>query len=214
MPQTPRITIVAFGDSTTAGTPGWRSPVEAPPDGRGDVTSQYSYWLMRRHPEWDVANRGVNGERSDEIAGRFGRDVLAASPRAVIVIAGVNDVYQGQDADHVTDHLRFIYDQARRAGILVVAGSIVPYNSAGPDQNARMRAINTWIRAAAGRDGIAFADTRAAVAATGSPDRLRESPDGLHPSPSGYRLMADAIAPVLEALLTAGAPGAAAGRQP
>ena len=38
--------IVALGDSTTAGTPGWRSPLESPPAGSGDAQSQYSYWLM------------------------------------------------------------------------------------------------------------------------------------------------------------------------
>ena len=62
-----KVTIVAMGDSTTAGTPGWKSRVEAPPDGAGDETSQYAYWLMQAHPEWDVVNQGVNGERSDQI---------------------------------------------------------------------------------------------------------------------------------------------------
>jgi lysophospholipase L1-like esterase len=76
----PRIRIVAMGDSTTAGTPGWRSPVEAPPDGAGDRTSQYAFWLMEAHPAWDVMNRGVNGERSDQILSRFDRDVLALDP--------------------------------------------------------------------------------------------------------------------------------------
>src|SRR5262249_44314137 len=87
--------IVALGDSTTAGTPLFRSPVEAPPAGRGDERSQYAYWLSRAHPEWRVLNRGVNGERTDQIAARFDRDVLAASPQLVVIIAGVNDVYQG-----------------------------------------------------------------------------------------------------------------------
>jgi len=36
----PDITIVALGDSTTAGTPGFKSPLEAPPAGEGDATSQ------------------------------------------------------------------------------------------------------------------------------------------------------------------------------
>ena len=40
------VKIVALGDSTTAGTPGFKSPLEAPPNGRGDETSQYAYWLM------------------------------------------------------------------------------------------------------------------------------------------------------------------------
>jgi len=72
------VTIAAIGDSTTAGTPGFKSPLEAPPDGAGNVESQYAYWLMMRRPDWRVLNRGVNGERSDQIRLRFARDRQAA----------------------------------------------------------------------------------------------------------------------------------------
>ena len=191
------VVIVALGDSTTAGTPGWLSPLEAPPDGRGDVTSQYAYWLMQAHPDWDVRNRGVNGERSDQIAARFDRDVLSVTPHAVVIIAGVNDVYQGLPAAHVIEQLSAMYRRAAATAVPVVAGTIVPYNTATPDQNARMRAINDWIAAA----GIPWADTRAAVADPASPDRLASSPDDLHPSPEGYRRMAAAIQPILEPIL-------------
>jgi lysophospholipase L1-like esterase len=197
-----RVTIVALGDSTTAGTPGFLSPLESPPDGRGDVESQFAYWLMKASPDWLVLNRGVNGERSDQIRLRFDRDVLAAKPRAVVIIAGVNDVYQGRPAAHVIEQLRMMYEEGRKAGVRVVAGSIVPYNTATGDQNARMREINAWIKDVATRDhGVRFVDTRATVAAADDPDRLSDSPDGLHPSPSGYRRMADALRPALEELL-------------
>jgi lysophospholipase L1-like esterase len=194
--------IVALGDSTTAGTPGFLSPIEARPSGRGDVTSQYAYWLTQAHPEWEVLNRGVNGERSDQIAARFARDVIDAAPSAVVIIAGVNDVYQGRGADQVTRQLRTMYDRAAHAGIRVVAGTIVPYNTATAEQNAQMHRINAWICDLVRADpAVAFVDTRAAVAAPGNPDRLAESPDGLHPSPDGYRLMAEAVRPVLERVL-------------
>jgi lysophospholipase L1-like esterase len=200
--MSPATRIVALGDSTTAGTPGFRSPIEAPPNGQGDVTSQYAYWLMRAHPEWEILNRGVNGERSDEIAARFARDVIDLSPAAVVIIAGVNDVYQGRPADDVTGHLRKMYDRAAHAGIPIVAGTIVPYNTATADQNDRMHRVNAWIRQQVQADpAVAFVDTRAAVAAAGNPDRLADSPDGLHPTPQGYRLMAEAIRPVLEGVL-------------
>ncbi|MEX2273781.1 MAG: GDSL-type esterase/lipase family protein [Vicinamibacterales bacterium] len=194
--------IVALGDSTTAGTPLFKSPVEAPPRGEGDETSQFAYWLMKANPAWQVLNRGVNGERSDQIRARWDRDVAAANPAAVIIIAGVNDVYQGRPVEHVTRELRAMYDLAAAAKIPVVAGSIVPYNTATPDQNAAMRAINDWIRAEADRDAnIVFADTRGAVARDDNADMLRGSPDGLHPDVDGYRRMGEALSPAIAAIV-------------
>jgi lysophospholipase L1-like esterase len=189
------ILIVALGDSTTAGTPFFKSPVEAAPNGSGDATAPFAYRMAQAHPDWTVLNRGVNGERSDQIAARFDRDVLAAHPRFVVILAGVNDVYQGRSAESVTAQLRLMYDKARAAKIPVIAGSIVPYNTATPDQNQRMHAINDWIRAEAARDpNITFVDTRKAAARPDNIDLLASSPDGLHPGIDGYHRMGDVIA--------------------
>jgi lysophospholipase L1-like esterase len=157
---------------------------------------------MQTHPEWQVVNRGVNGERSDHIRARFTRHVLDAKPSVVVIIAGVNDVYQGRTAEAVKRELEAMYHAARAARIPVVAGTILPYNPAGADENARMRAVNDWIRDYAARHAeIVFCDTRAAVSAPGQPDRLVSSPDGLHPSPDGYRLMATALEPAIKVAL-------------
>ena len=196
------MTVVCLGDSTTAGTPLFKSPVEAPPNGEGDQRSQFPYWLRQAHPEWRVHNCGVNGERTDQIAARFDRDVLQNQPAVVVIIAGVNDVYQNLAADLVTAQLAAMYDRAAAANIPVVAGTIVPYNTATPDQNARMHAVNDWITAQRGvRSRFAVVDTRAAVADSADPDRLAGSPDGLHPDIDGYRRMADALAPAVAGAL-------------
>jgi lysophospholipase L1-like esterase len=195
-------TIVALGDSTTAGTPGFQSPIEAPPDGSGNAESQYAYWLMRAHPEWRVLNRGVNGERSDQIRHRFHRDVIQPRADLVIIVAGVNDIYQGRTAESVQRELLAMYGAARDAGIRAVGGSILPYNTATAEQNARMHAVNAWIRDDASRQtGVVFCDTRAAVALAERPDFLASSPDDIHPSPDGYRLMAIALIPAIETAL-------------
>lgn len=189
--------IVALGDSTTAGTPAFKSPLESPPAGSGDETSQYAFWLMKAHPEWVVLNRGIDGQRSDEIRVRFERDVVENGPAAVVIIAGVNDIYQGKSVEHVTGQLDAMYARAAELGIPVVAGSIIPFNTATPEQNQRMRQVNDWIRR---QPKVTFVDTRAAVAASGQPDLLFESPDGLHPSAAGYRRMAEVIDQALQRL--------------
>lgn len=197
-----KILIVAMGDSTTAGTPAFESPRESPPKGRGDETSQYAYWLMKAHPDWQVVNQGINGQRSDQIRARFETDVVAKKPAVVVIIAGVNDVYQGRPVQHVKEELAAMFARAREAGIRVIAGTIIPYNVATPEQNLAMRDINEWMRVQAEADRrLLVVDTRAAVAAPGHPDRLAGSPDGLHPDPAGYRRMADAIAPAIEQAL-------------
>ena len=198
----PTTTIVALGDSTTAGTPAFKSPIEAPPNGSGDEHSQFAYWLMQTRADWTVLNRGVNGERTDQIAARFDRDVLAHHPAVVIILAGVNDVYQGRTVEFAEAQLRAMYDRALAAKIPVVACSIIPFNSATPEQNAKMHAINDWIRAQAAKDArMRFVDTRAAAAKTGDLDQLSGSPDGLHPDVNGYRKMAEALGPALVSIL-------------
>ena len=119
----------------------------------------------------------------------------------VAIVAGVNDVYQGRSAESVVREHEAMYGEARAASIPIVAGTIVPYNTATVEQNVRMRAVIAWIREYAARHAdMAFCDTRAAVAAPGSPDRLLSSPDDLHPSADGYRRMALALAPAIEEL--------------
>ena len=96
-----------------------------------------------------------------------------------------------------------MYDAASVAGIPAVAGTIIPFNTATDDQNRRMRAVNAWIRQyAETHSGVAYCDTRAAVAMPGRPDYLVSSPDDLHPSPDGYRLMALVLEPVIKGLVT------------
>ena len=47
-----------------------------------------------------------------------------------------------------------MYRRARETGIRVVAGSIIPYNTATPEQNTRMQEINAWIRKQSGSDPL------------------------------------------------------------
>lgn len=197
----PRIRIVALGDSTTAGTPFFRSPLESPPDGEGDVAAPFPSALAALRPDWEVLNRGVNGERADEIRARFERDVLGAKPRFAIILAGVNDVYQERDLKETEADLSWMYRRAAAAGIRPVAASVMPFTRATAEQSARLRELNAWISRAAAAEGYPFCDLHAAVAAKGNSDALSGSPDGLHPDRAAYRAAARALAAAIGAAL-------------
>ena len=190
--------IVALGDSTTAGTPGFQSPVEAPPRGRGNPQSQYAYWMMQRHPEWRVLNRGVNRERTDQILKRFARDVAAERPEVVIILAGVNDVYQGNSAPVIIKRIEQLYAQASKLKITVVCCTILPYSGMTEAQRAVMASVNAWIADYSAAHRTLYCDLFSVVSHPKLPWHLAGSPDGLHPDVAGYRAMGEALATVIE----------------
>lgn len=201
MTSTP-LRIVGLGDSTTAGTPGFLSPLEAPPSGDGNPESQYAFWMMKQHPEWTVLNRGINGQRSDEIRIRFPQEVISQQPRYVIIIAGVNDIYQHAPIERLQENLLSMYRESVNNGIRPVAASILPYNSTTIQETETMRTVNEWIHDTAGRLEIPFCDTHRAVADPNNGNKLSSSPDGLHPDVKGYRAMGEVLALTIERDLT------------
>jgi len=197
MPSRP-LTIVGIGDSTTAGTPGFRSPLEAPPRGAGNPASQYAFWMMRLHPEWTVLNRGIDGQTAAEVHARFERDVVRAKPAYAIILAGVNDLFAGHEPDPIQREFGAMYAEALDAGIVPVAASVLPFDRASPDVTAAIFTLNHWIESFAKVLDIPFCDTHAAAADPAAPHRLRGSPDGLHPDVDGYRRMGEALARTIE----------------
>ena len=192
--------IVALGDSTTAGTPYFRSPLEAPPDGEGDPEVPWPAHLEALRPGWKVANRGVNGQRTDQIAARLRQDVVAAKPRYAVILAGVNDVYQGVPPETIRRNLIRMYLETKAAGIVPVAASVLPFTNASAEQSRGIRELNDFIEKTARDLGFPFCDTHKAAADPKNPHRLRGSDDGLHPDPPTYKLVADALAATIDAL--------------
>ena len=183
-----KITIVALGDSTTAGTP------------YTDLTVPYTYWVGRRHPEWTVINRGINGERSDAIRARFATQVLPVHPRYVIILAGVNDTYAGIPVEQTEENLRAMYRDAELHGIIPIAATILPFDEAAPLDQEKIRTINAWIRMEVETSRLAFVDLNQVARDPRNPDKLRGTAEGLHPDKVTYQLMGEAVADRLEQL--------------
>jgi len=154
--------------------------------------------MTQFHPEWTVLNKGVNGQRTGGMLLRFEKDVVTENPSVVIVLGGVNDIYQGRTPASVEKNLEAIYSLAEAKKIVPLAATILPYDSAGPTESAAIREVNSWIEAISISKDRLFCDTNLAVRDEKDPDLLSSSPDGLHPDVEGYRKMGEALTKTLE----------------
>ena len=188
-------TIVGLGDSTTAGTPGFMSPRESPPIGKGDVQSQYAYWIQKERPDWKVFNEGVRGQRTDQIKKRMESAVYSHRPDVVVVLAGINDLHQGYSEEEAQKNLEGIYNNLSDRGIPFIICTTLPYNLMTPEVETRLLKLNTWIASYAIQNKIPLCDTYKILSVQG---RLINSPDDIHPDVAGYRKIGEALIPLLE----------------
>lgn len=103
--------------------------------------ASYAYRLMRTHAKWIILNRGVKGERVNQICARLARDLDELHLDLLRIIAGVDDMYQGSSSETVTPLFQAMsaVAAAGRRACPVVAAVSCPSNPPSADANARTR---------------------------------------------------------------------------
>lgn len=190
--------IVGIGASTTAGTPGFYSPRERPPQGEGNVESQYAFWMMQKRPDWEVLNRGMRGQRTDQILLRFHFDVVEKCSDLVIILGGTNDLYQGYGVDHAMKNLNQMYDQAEKEKIKIVTATIPPLNLATPDLKEEILYLNDAIQRNARSRCFPCCDVFKLLEDPMNKGFMVSSPDQIHPDIQGYRKIGESFVKVIE----------------
>ncbi|MYY02733.1 MULTISPECIES: SGNH/GDSL hydrolase family protein [unclassified Streptomyces] len=183
-------TLVAFGDSLTAGT--------------GSTTDANTRWpdtvADRLRGRYAVVNQGIGGNRllregiGPRALDRFERDVLGISGAKTVVIAlGVNDIQafpQETDAMRITGALRTLTERAHARGMKVIGATLMPYQGYAtwtPAQDAVRERVNAEIRAGGVFDEVLDSDL--ALRDPDHPRRLRpayDAGDHLHLNDAGY----------------------------
>ncbi|MGW3625258.1 SGNH/GDSL hydrolase family protein [Streptomyces sp. NPDC000880] len=190
MPSGEYLRYVALGDSQTEGL------------GDGDDTVGLRGWADRLAEHLAAVNLGlryanlaVRGRVAGQVRTEQLGPALALRPDLATVVAGVNDLLRPRfNAAEVAGHLEEMFAALTAAGAHVVTltfpdvGKIAPL--ARPIRS-RVFDLNTHIRAAAARHGVAVAETAQQAVAT---DTRLWSADRLHASPLGHERIAAAVA--------------------
>jgi len=160
------------------------------------------YWKLADYfPGRPYINRGIDGQTTPQMLVRFQQDVIRLHPKAVVVLAGTNDVagVTGPRSDHeIEANWATMAELATAHQILVVFASLLPVNnytedakeSYGLRPSRRILALNAWLKNFCAEKGFVYLDYFSAmVDAHGMLERSL-SDEGLHPNAAGYKVMA------------------------
>jgi lysophospholipase L1-like esterase len=155
-------------------------------------------------PEKPYINRGIGGETTLEMLGRFRQDVIALKPQVVVILAGTNDLgfnLGNSPIEAVSGNLASMAELASLHKIRVVLASVLPvsdYNQA-PDgapliqtagrPPAKIIELNEAIKKYAERSGHIYLDYHSALIDEKGMLKAELASDGLHPNAKGYALM-------------------------
>jgi lysophospholipase L1-like esterase len=189
----PMARVVALGDSITAGSPLWDPDpaVRARIGPALDERSQWEWWAARAWGGFELRNRGVYGERAEEIEQRL--EACVAGIDAVVVQGGINDVAQGRPVEDAAAALRRMVRRGVELGVGVALADVLPWNNGWPGAEPAIRRLNELVHAICREESVPVLPFHATLEDPDRPGRMREewTDDGDHPSVEGYRRLGE-----------------------
>jgi lysophospholipase L1-like esterase len=148
----------------------------------------------------DFINRGIGGQTTAQMLGRFLQDVIALHPRAVVIMGGINDIGRGYAPNGIEQNLEMMGDLAKSHGVKPMFASVLPvsddHKSADPRYEmtkthppAEISQVNSWLKNYCAREKFVYVDYYAVMADYKGQMQADLSDDGLHPNARGYRVM-------------------------
>jgi len=173
-------------------------------------------WHLNEYfPGKPYVNRGISGQTTAQMLVRFRQDVIDLKPKAVIVLAGTNDIAGNTgpvSLEEIEANYTTLAELARLHNIRLIYSSVLPvheyteragdmFNQRSPD---KIRALNTWLKDYCDKNGCIYLDYFNAMVDDKGFLKKDLADDGLHPNPAGYKIMAPLAESAIEKALPAG----------
>ena len=172
------------------------------------ITDNWAYFHPDFFSENHFCGRGIGGQTSAQMLVRFTADVINLRPKAVVIMAGTNDVAHNDyyvEFDHVVENIVAMCDLAKAHSIIPIICSIPPCSKfpwrpeiENPGQT--IVDLNKILKDYADANDIVYVDFHSAFADEylGLPSSF--SADGCHPNPESYFPMEEMVLEAIEQL--------------
>lgn len=148
-------------------------------------------------PGKPYVNRGISGQTTPQMLIRFHPDVIALKPKAVVILAGTNDIAGNTGPttlEAIEDNFMSMVDLAQANHIRVVLASLTPVCDYIKPQTGRrppekIIALNAWLKEYAAKHHCVYLDYYSAMLDDKNALKKDLTFDGLHPNAAGFAVM-------------------------
>jgi len=176
------------------------------------ITYAWSRQGREFFPGTPYVNRGLKGQTTPQLLVRFRQDVVQLRPKAVVILAGTNDIAGNtgpSTLEMIEDNLMSMAEIARMNGIRVVLCSVLPAADypwrQGLHPSGRIVELNAWMKDYAQASGLVYLDYYSAMAGKDGELKPELTTDGVHPNDAGYAVMTPLAARAITAALAGSA---------
>ena len=176
-----------------------------------------AWHLFEYFPDRPYINRGISGQTTSQMLVRFREDVIDLQPKAVVILAGTNDIAGNtgpMSLEEIEANYATLAELTRAHNIKVIYSSVLPvhqYTERATDMFTqrppeKILALNRWLQdyCAAPANGCTYLDYFSAMVDDKGYMKKELADDGLHPNAAGYKVMAPLAQAAIDKILAGG----------
>lgn len=172
------------------------------------ITQGWNHYSPEFFQENNYINRGISGQTTSQMLLRFRTDVINLKPKAVVILAGINDIAQNTgyiSIERIAENIYSMAELAKANGIKVLICSVLPAADfpwrRGLEPKDKVVELNNLLQEYAEEKKHTYVDYYSAMEDGKGGLKVPEyttADDLVHPNKSGYLVMEKIIKKIVD----------------